>query len=673
MPRSVVVGDADGIDAVVTIADVSTMQRKRRRCIGLRPAWGTAFRLLVFSSMMGLGVAKLSWMATEPWKIDPNSINYTWPWVHSYCLPCKKKKVGTCFTSPCYPWRGATECSLTRCVCAEGYCAAEDNKPGREVCEPQICKTGPRPLPFIPSTVVYFFHWLGGEADFPDGEVTEERFTKFVLEGLVHHCWLLGFAVLVIVATVLAFWQYKPPHRKRLDVAEMSPGGTLHSKRRNIGKRTVSGLPPMAVLAEMPELQRARSLIIVEEGPDGKPIRYRKVYRRPRPFGLLSFVGVVVLIIVAVIVLRDRNWGDTMLRVHSLLDMVMENARQLKRMSQRVDHTCGELEVSMHALARDCQHDPMMSMIDNETLASTDQYVATVHRLHSILKDLPRMVHKVKHLVHEKEATLFWVPLLPVLVLAVVTTVMIVEAIIVTCVGKIKMVLWFDKSLRLAIVPYSLLIMFVAVFCLIGFAMASTFSSFCVDVDNNMLTLASSFTEPRNLTDVYEMCEFYLKGSGTNNPAAKYSKMALQQINLIYDVYLQFKPVVDSYGVSCPALKSVKIEQISREAKYILRHCSLMLEPANLYPIYQKMVHEALCRDLVASLASFPVFTVILGLVVYPLSAVFTHRFLVSWAMWKKSHAEIIGDQSIDEWIQASDSESEESDDDDDTFPLDHH
>lgn len=39
-----------------------------------------------------------------------------------------------------------------------------------------------------------------------------------------------------------------------------------------------------------------------------------------------------------------RNWGDTMLRVHSLLDMVMENARQLKRMSQRVDHTCGELE-----------------------------------------------------------------------------------------------------------------------------------------------------------------------------------------------------------------------------------------------------------------------------------------------------------------------------------------
>lgn len=36
------------------------------------------------------------------------------------------------------------------------------------------------------------------------------------------------------------------------------------------------------------------------------------VDRRPRPFGLLSFVGVVVLIIVAVIVLRDRTqacWG----------------------------------------------------------------------------------------------------------------------------------------------------------------------------------------------------------------------------------------------------------------------------------------------------------------------------------------------------------------------------
>lgn len=56
---------------------------------------------------------------------------------------------------------------------------------------------------------------------------------------------------------------------------------------------------------------------------------------------------------------------------------------------------------------------------------------------------------------------------------------------------------------------------------------------------------------------------FYLKGSGTNNPAAKYSKMALQQINLIYDVYLQFKPVVDS----CPAIASELVGSSGRRRR----------------------------------------------------------------------------------------------------------
>lgn len=42
----------------------------------------------------------------------------------------------------------------------------------------------------------------------------------------------------------------------------------------------------------------------------------------------------------------------------------------------------------------------------------------------------------------------------------------------------------------------------------VGVANASTLTfSHLAKVDNNMLTLASSFTEPRNLTDVYEMCE----------------------------------------------------------------------------------------------------------------------------------------------------------------------
>jgi len=107
----------------------------------------------------------------------------------------------------------------------------------------------------------------------------------------------------------------------------------------------------------------------------------------------------------------------------------------------------------------------------------------------------------------------------------------------------------------------------------------------------------------------------------------------------------------------------VKIEFVAREARSVLKTCSMMMEPANLYPFYNQMVREALCRDLTMSFSTFPVFTVLLGLVVYPLTAVVTHRFLVHFTYWKRSQVEAFGpsvaDESDEDEASSSESESE--------------
>jgi len=606
----------------------------------------------------------------EPWKVNPNSVNYTWPWVHSYCVPCKEKKVGTCFMSGCYDWRGPTECHLTRCVCAEGFCADENAAQGQEVCKPQVCKEGPRPLPFVPGFPVHLFYWLGGENAFPKGHMTQTRMIDYLVGVVLSHSWLLGFGILVIFLTIVAHWKYKAPYRKTMEVVDSMK--IVDSMPTDEQLRRLTESARTVECAESPEgeecleaAQKGDSVRLIEDIMDDDSKGHRRVYRRPRARALMFWVVLLVLLIVSVVVVRDRNWRETMSRVHSLLDMMMSNAKRLKRLGRRVDKKCIELEASMTALARECRHDPMVAMIDDETLNTTRQYMTTVHQLHLLLRELPGMVASAEDLIQENELMAFWIPLMPVLVVALITCVMICEAIVVAFVGKIKLVVLLDMSLRLAVVPYSVLILTIAVLSLISFTMASLFSSFCMEVDDNVLTLVNTFTRKRNLSEVYEICEFYLKGSGTMNPASRYAKVALQEIDLIYDVYLQFQPMVDAYKITCPVLEHVKIEEIAQEAKQILRHCSLMLEPANLYPFYQQMVREALCRDLMSSLASFPIFTVVSGLVIYPLSAFFTHRFLVRWVHWKIHTEQTEGrDKRLDELLHSYDSTESASDSD---------
>lgn len=602
----------------------------------------------------------------QPWNIDPNSVNYTWPWVYSYCLPCQEKVVGTCFIDGCYDWRGNVQCRLTRCICDEGFCADTEGTPGLTRCTPQICKRGPRPLPYVPAFAVRLFHWLGGEIEFPRGTVDphDPRIIAWVVGGLLRNSWLCVLGVMAVILTAIAFWQYKPPHKRRR-VPEDHEDHLKHARASPEGNPQREGArsPRLAAGLKGLSLSDRDSVLIIEEGADGSPAAFHKVYSRPRARGLLIFVVIVAILCGVGTRLRDANWSETMDRVHSLLELARGNAEDLKALGNKVQRTCNKLNVSMHQISNECTKDPVMSVAGPAAINATAEYVEMVDLLHSTLKELPGMVRSGKRLIESHEFLGFWVPLLPVLLVAFVTGVMISEALVVTCIGSLKFVVWLDQAMRVAIVPYTLLVMLITAFCLLGFTMASLFSSFCVDVDRNVLSLVGVFTERRNLTDVYDLSRFYIEGWGNTNPALSYAKIALQDIDLIYMLYKQFEGIVNAERIVCPPLQAVDVDAIVREAKHILKTCTMLLQPANLYPFYDKIVREALCRDLVSSLANFPVFTLLIGLAVFPVSAVFTHRYLVHWMLWKQSQVAVYGaEDPEDQDYMDPDSESEVSD-----------
>lgn len=79
----------------------------------------------------------------------------------------------------------------------------------------------------------------------------------------------------------------------------------------------------------------------------------------------------------------------------------------------------------------------------------------------------------------------------------------------------------------------------------------------------------------------------------------------------------------------------VDVEKIFAEATLILNRVTMLLQPANLYPFYDDILHGVLCGEVVPSLANFLLLTFLVGLVLFPWCAILTHRYLIRWMHWK--------------------------------------
>jgi len=608
--------------------------------------------LLLSSSIAGVSAAKSRKSQVTPsWMWDPMAKNYTWPNVHSYCIPCRKQNVGTCFVGGCYDWRGPTKCVLTRCVCDRGYCAKEDALPGQERCEKQICVGGPRPYPMRIGLSQSLFWIMLGKWKFPtELDVEDPYLWQFGWMVFLHSTWVLLFGMATIFATFFGFSYYRAPKiPKRLTTQPVKT-------ESGISQRLQEASDMGGRMLQLMEVTPGSSLVTCHES--------RKKFQDKPSFRPLLYTAVVVVAVsYSGMYVRELNWDKTMEHTLSAIDRFHDNALVLRREAAVVQKTCLRLNNTLQDMDLMCSHDAVMSKLSEAAGGAFVKYMDSVNQINELLGSLPGLAKEVKRTIVKHSNMAFYAPLVPVLTVAVVSIVIVAEAFIITSFGGLKWAVRLDRTFKIGAIFFAVMIMFVACFACAGIMAAMALSSFCHDVDANVIQLVENRVQGTNLTDVLDFTRYYLTGAGIMNPVMLYIKKARLYIDEILDVYVQFEGIVQSFYPTCSPLEDIKLRRIAKEARQVLQACTDLLEPSNVYPYYEEVVRGGVCQEVMHSLANFPMFTLFLGCVIFPYCAVMAHRYVVHWSYWKHTQHGFVVDPNYAAGTDGDSEENSESED----------
>jgi hypothetical protein len=165
------------------------------------------------------------------------------------------------------------------------------------------------------------------------------------------------------------------------------------------------------------------------------------------------------------------------------------------------------------------------------------------------------------------------------------------------------------------------------------FGLGLATASFCKDVDTNALTYIQHFGG--DLT--YNVSRYYISDVGTNP--------LLDQLREVNQSASTLQSTVDRFGsqVSAQCTEALPAVQSLAEALDAV-HAPLdkvadLLSPSNVYPLYQKGIHEDACQTLVSGLGWLVLFQCVVGIVCLPALTCMADKFLDRWVWYQESPA----------------------------------
>mmetsp|Transcript_3923 Transcript_3923/g.9823 ORF Transcript_3923/g.9823 Transcript_3923/m.9823 type:complete len:519 (-) Transcript_3923:236-1792(-) len=482
-----------------------------------------------------------------------------------------------------------------------------------------------------------------GKWKFPtDLDAEDPYLWEFGWMVFLHSTWVLLLGMATISLTFFGFSYYRAP--KIPKPRTTLPGKiqrTLSQEASDVGER----------MLEMMDVTPGSSLVTCHESR-------KKFQDKPSFWPLLYTAVVVVAVSYSGMYVRELNWDATIEHTLSAIDRFHDNAVVLRKEAAVVQKTCQNLNNTLQEMDVECSHDLVMSKLSDSAQGAFVKYMKSVNQINELLGSLPGLAKEVKRTIVRHSNLAFYAPLVPVLTVAVVSIVVVAEAFIITQFGGLKWAVRLDKTFKCGSIFFAFMIMFVACFACAGIMAAMALSSFCHDVDANVIHMVENRVHGTNLTDVLDFTRYYLTGSGIMNPVMVYIKKARLYIDEILDVYLQFEGVVQSFYPTCSPLEDIKVRRIAKEARQVLQACSDLLEPSNVYPYYEEVVRGGVCQEVMHSLANFPMFTLFLGCVIFPYCAVMAHRYVVHWSYWKHTQHGFVVDPK---YAAGTDVDSEEN------------
>lgn len=311
--------------------------------------------------------------------------------------------------------------------------------------------------------------------------------------------------------------------------------------------------------------------------------------------------------------------GEDLNSVMEMGGILVAETAKLRAWLDAVPNTC---------MMQNLTHGPMVSL-----LSKVDKAAATIYRdvqsLDRALNLMPVKLNRVVVLATIIATTLVLVPILPMVVVFLAT----IMSILVSCLAFFTTRGDVVERALYALQRHGpgctgLIILLSALWGALTLHLGISSSAFCLAVDGNMVGLAESMSlnvpiDLWNVThyDVVGAAIFYITGQGIN-PLDLIMANIGDGVATLDDVRNNTKWLEHMVGVVCPGISEFNPDAEATLADKDIVLMREKLSPTNVWPRYDRLMHQVVCTDLPSSMTRCVVFSLITGFIMVPMLAV---------------------------------------------------
>jgi len=539
-----------------------------------------------------------------------------WPHCLPKCTACPATKIKPCWGSyidsaeTCSKYVNNSGCFLGGCLCNPGYCAHEVAA-GKYECRLKEC-TGQGPIPPVFEHTVWmkrFLHFTTGDPFPVPEEDSPTDWAAYIGSIVILPVLLVTLGLVAACAT--AFF--------------LCCGYTGH---HFINGRTKKVQPDDS------------------DGDDESGARVVSASRQQGPkkpgHSCLSLLAVIIIGFSLYAIVSKHHSDDQMQKdAAQILGKMLDDTDQISAQAVDINRTVTKLLANVGTLVKDCgeENPSLRKIVGKFAEVLTDDliyYKSMVNNYTGMVEDIPTKVLAAREFVVDHEFELTVLPLIPLVFLATVCLFVLFHALSAVLTGTDFVCRCCDSGigLRLSAVVFVIIIVSVAAVTGVSSTMGVGFSSFCMDPEyNTMAYVEHASNNSEKMTDIVE---FYLSGHGAN-PVIKMSQMARKYIEGIDNTYKSLYPEFKFGESVCDALKGVNVTVMTIAATEVLIHAETLLKGKSIWPYYKDLVRTGICTDAVNGLGKTTLFQCILGLILFPITAIMAHKFLVDWSDYEDS------------------------------------
>jgi len=133
------------------------------------------------------------------------------------------------------------------------------------------------------------------------------------------------------------------------------------------------------------------------------------------------------------------------------------------------------------------------------------------------------------------------------------------------------------------------------------------------------------------------------------NPLVSQLDEVSKLMEVITTYYDHFRWVIESQGLSCKPLSDFPGLEEARENFKLIFFAQQLLSTNRIYPNYKFIVHGQVCHSLIANVGFLFATVVVLGMVVFPLTAILVQTYLSRLRIWNRARDLQVEDEELED------------------------